>query len=137
MTISFFFNSNTWVSVTPSYNSFTISPHNLALLHSTLLHSYSVLLSYFWNSSCFLCARRACGSELGSVYSVSDKKRPKSNTKSLKIIKLVSVDDGIFIFSLILYIGGTYWVRDYLFCKACENCLHPSVVVVHKAAGMH
>ena len=24
-----------WVSVTPSDNSFTISPHNLALLHST------------------------------------------------------------------------------------------------------
>ena len=36
---------NIWVSVTPSHNSFTISPHNLALLHSTLLHSYPVPLS--------------------------------------------------------------------------------------------
>ena len=35
---------NIWVSVTPSDNSFTISPHNLALLHSTLLHSYPVPL---------------------------------------------------------------------------------------------
>ena len=31
--------------MTPSDNSFTISPHNLALLHSTLLHSYPVPLS--------------------------------------------------------------------------------------------
>ena len=30
--------------MTPSDNSFTISPHNLALLHSTLLHSYPVPL---------------------------------------------------------------------------------------------
>ena len=29
-----------WFLWTPSDNSFTISPHNLALLHSTLLHSY-------------------------------------------------------------------------------------------------
>ena len=42
----YFFQSfcNIWVSVTPSDNSFTISPHNLALLHSTLLHSYPVPL---------------------------------------------------------------------------------------------
>ena len=42
----YFFQSfcNIWVSVTPSHNSFTISPHNLALLHSTLLHSYLALL---------------------------------------------------------------------------------------------
>ena len=40
----YFFQSfcNIWVSLTPSDNSFTISPHNLALLHSTLLHSYPV-----------------------------------------------------------------------------------------------
>ena len=31
--------------MTPSDNSFTISPHNLALLHSTLLHSYPVPLN--------------------------------------------------------------------------------------------
>ena len=31
--------------MTPSDNSFTISPHNLALLHSTLLHSYPVPLT--------------------------------------------------------------------------------------------
>ena len=30
--------------MTPSDNSFTISPHNLALLHSILLHSYPVPL---------------------------------------------------------------------------------------------
>ena len=30
--------------MTPSDNSFTILPHNLALLHSTLLHSYPVPL---------------------------------------------------------------------------------------------
>ena len=36
--------SNIWVSVTSSDNSFTISPHNLALLHSTLLHSNPVPL---------------------------------------------------------------------------------------------
>ena len=30
--------------MTPSDNSFTNSPHNLALLHSTLLHSYPVPL---------------------------------------------------------------------------------------------
>ena len=35
---------NIWVFVTPSDNSFTISPHNLARLHSTLLHSYPVPL---------------------------------------------------------------------------------------------
>ena len=42
----YFFQSfcNIWVSMTPSHNSFTISPHNLALLHSTLLHSYPVPL---------------------------------------------------------------------------------------------
>ena len=33
------------LGVTPSDNSFTISPHNLALLHSTLLHSYPVPLT--------------------------------------------------------------------------------------------
>ena len=38
---------NIWVFVTPSDNSFTISPHNLALLHSTLLHSYPVPLTMF------------------------------------------------------------------------------------------
>ena len=31
--------------MTPSNNSFTISAHNLALLHSTLLHSYPVPLT--------------------------------------------------------------------------------------------
>ena len=31
--------------MTPSDNYFTISPHNLALLHSTLLHSYPVPLN--------------------------------------------------------------------------------------------
>ena len=31
--------------MTPSDNYFTISPHNLALLNSTLLHSYPVPLS--------------------------------------------------------------------------------------------
>ena len=34
---------NNWVSVTPSDKYFTISPHNLSLLHSTL-HAYSVPL---------------------------------------------------------------------------------------------
>ena len=45
--IDYFFQSfcNIWVSVTPSHNYFTISPHNLALLHSTLLHSYPVPLT--------------------------------------------------------------------------------------------
>ena len=33
-----------WVYVTPSDSSFTISPHNLVLLHSILLHSYPVPL---------------------------------------------------------------------------------------------
>ena len=44
----YFFQSfcNIWVSVTPSDNSFTISPHNLAFLHSTLLHSSPVPLRY-------------------------------------------------------------------------------------------
>ena len=32
--------------MTPSDNYLTISPHNLALLHSTLLHSYPVPLIY-------------------------------------------------------------------------------------------
>ena len=32
--------------MTPSDNYFTISPHNLALLHSTLLHSYPVPLNW-------------------------------------------------------------------------------------------
>ena len=40
MTISFIVFCNIWVSVTPSDNSFTISPHNFALLHSTLLSFY-------------------------------------------------------------------------------------------------
>ena len=46
----YFFQSfcNIWVSVTPSDNSLTISPHNLTLLHSTLLHSYPVPLKYYW-----------------------------------------------------------------------------------------
>ena len=39
------------VSVTPSDNSFTISPHNLALSHSTLLHSYPVPLKWVCASS--------------------------------------------------------------------------------------
>ena len=42
----YFFQSfcNILVSVTPSDNSFIISPHNLALLHSTLLHTYTQYL---------------------------------------------------------------------------------------------
>ena len=46
LAMDYFFQSfcNIWVSVTPSDNYFTILPHNLALLHSTLLHSYSVPL---------------------------------------------------------------------------------------------
>ena len=35
--------------MTPSDNSFTISPHNLALLHSTRLHSYPVPLMHNGN----------------------------------------------------------------------------------------
>ena len=42
--ISFKVFCNIWGSVTPSHNYFIISPHNLALLHSTLLHSYPVPL---------------------------------------------------------------------------------------------
>ena len=47
MTITFKVFCNIWVSVTPSDNYFTISTHNLALLHSTLLHSYPVPLMLF------------------------------------------------------------------------------------------
>ena len=44
----YFFQSfcSIWVSVTPSNNSLTISLHNLALLHSALLHSYPVPLKF-------------------------------------------------------------------------------------------
>ena len=43
----YFFQSfcNIWVSLTSSDNSFTISPHNSALLHSIFLHSYPVPLT--------------------------------------------------------------------------------------------
>ena len=59
----YFFQSfcNIWVSVTPSDNSFTISPHNSALLHSTLLHSYPVhltLINIYHRSHC--CRSRCC-----------------------------------------------------------------------------
>ena len=37
--------------MTPSDNSFSISPHNLALSHSTLLHSYPVPLKWVCASS--------------------------------------------------------------------------------------
>ena len=40
--------------MTPSDNSVTISPHNLALLHSTLLHSYPVPLTGLFESKFLL-----------------------------------------------------------------------------------
>ena len=43
--------SNIWVSVTPSDNSFTISPHSLAFLHSTLLHSCLAAIIPYTKSS--------------------------------------------------------------------------------------
>ena len=29
------------------------------------------------------------------------------------------------------------WLLSNHFCKACQNCLHPSFVIVHKAVRMH
>ena len=39
------------------------------------------------------------------------------------------------------YIDHTHWVRGWLlsnhFCKACQNCLHPSFAMAHKAVRTH
>ena len=35
------------------------------------------------------------------------------------------------------FILGQVWVLSKHFCKACQNCLHPSFVIVHKAVRMH
>ena len=43
-----------------------------------------------------------------------------------KILKLLSMDDSIFIFlSYGIYIGRLYGCISNHFCKACQNCLRP------------
>ena len=41
----------------------------------------------------------------------------------------------LFIFHMVhwLFILGQGWLFSNNFCKACQNCLHPSFVIVHKA----
>ena len=50
---------------------------------------------------------------------------------------LLSVDDSIFIFlsygTLVIHIGSEMVARNH-FCKACQNCLHPSFDFVHADA---
>ena len=60
----------------------------------------------------------------------------------IRIMKLLWVDDNIFIFlsygTLVVHIGH---IRDgcssIILCKTCQNCLHPSFAIVHKAVRMH
>ena len=35
------------------------------------------------------------------------------------------------------FILGQGWLLSNNFCKACQNCLHPSFVIVHNAVQMH
>ena len=35
------------------------------------------------------------------------------------------------------FILGQGWLLSNNFCEACQNCLHPSFVIVHKAVWMH
>ena len=73
------------------------------------------------------------------------KRKPRFNTKSLKIKKtkhkiVISGWYSIFIFlsygTLVLHMGQGLLLSNH-FCKACQNCLHPSFVIVHKAVRMH
>ena len=80
----YFFQSfcNIWVSVTPSDNSFTISPHNLALLHSTLLHSYPVHVPLkFMRHFCSLFSSRKERKLAGSKSSMKTSSMNPSSTK--------------------------------------------------------
>ena len=49
------------------------------------------------------------------------------------------MDDSIFIFlaygTLVVHIGSGMGAQQT--CKACQNCLHPRFVIVHKAVRMH
>ena len=72
--------------MTPSDNSFTISPHNLALLHSTLLHSYPVPLkdgAATLNDSFVLLSATLCSHEV--VFNLG-------NHGGLVVIELLALD---------------------------------------------
>ena len=95
--------------------------------------------------SYWLAVTCVCGSIV--MYSVSKKTNKTRYRDSIlnlskskrKIIKLLSVDDDIFIFLSYMvhwsFILGQGWLLSNHICKACQNCLRPSIVIVivHKA----
>ena len=72
------------------------------------------------------------------------KRKPRFNSKyqkiKKKIMKLLSVDDSIFIFlsygTLVFILGQGRLLINH-FCKACQHCLRQSFVKVHNAVRMH
>ena len=67
------------------------------------------------------------------------KRKPRLDSKFKKRYNKTdfSIHDSIFIFlsygTWIVHIGSG-WLLSNNFCKACQHCLHPSFVIVHKAA---
>ena len=69
--------------------------------------------------------------------------KPRFNPKFLKtgkkIMKLLSVEDSLFIFIHMVhwsFVLGQGWLLSNNFCMACQNCLRPIFVIVHNAVWM-
>ena len=92
--------------------------------------------SMYWSKSWLAHSRLQCESQ---------KRKPRLNFKSLKNEKTDHKTNNrewyYYFSSFIWHIDHAYWLSDGLlsnhFCKACQNCLHPSFFIVHKAVRMY
>ena len=85
------------------------STHYPISFNSTVIRETVLAITLLWNRA------------RNSILNLSKSKR--------KIMKLLSVDDSIFIFFHMvhwLFIFGQGWLLCNNFCKACQNCLYPS-----------